>query len=121
MTKVCLTSIFRQQSKTYNLFPTRPHSLGRLHDLKIFCIACSYSLFFTDSRFAHLAMPRVYPPIEGRQTNSTLSPSLVESFAGFSAGIVSTLAVHPFDVIKTRLQGWCIYACFPMPIAYLLL
>jgi len=49
-------------------------------------------------------MPRVYPPIEGRQTTTALSPSLVESAAGFSAGIVSTLAVHPFDVIKTRLQ-----------------
>jgi len=49
-------------------------------------------------------MPRVYPPIEGRQVNSTLPPSVVESFAGFTAGIVSTLAVHPFDVVKTRLQ-----------------
>ncbi|KAF2218809.1 mitochondrial carrier domain-containing protein [Elsinoe ampelina] len=48
-------------------------------------------------------MPRVYPPIEGRG-NSNISPSLVESVAGFSAGIVSTLAVHPFDVVKTRLQ-----------------
>ncbi|PSK56810.1 hypothetical protein B9Z65_6434 [Elsinoe australis] len=49
-------------------------------------------------------MPRVYPPIDGRQPASTISPSLVESAAGFTAGIVSTLAVHPFDVIKTRLQ-----------------
>ncbi|KAF2157912.1 mitochondrial carrier [Myriangium duriaei CBS 260.36] len=49
-------------------------------------------------------MPRVYPPIEGRQTSSTVSPSLIESVAGFTAGIVSTLAVHPFDVVKTRLQ-----------------
>lgn len=51
-------------------------------------------------------MPRVYPPIEGRQANSNaISPSLVESVAGFTAGIVSTLAVHPFDVVKTRLQS----------------
>lgn len=49
-------------------------------------------------------MPRVYPPLEGRQPAVNLSPSLVESTAGFSAGIVSTLVVHPFDVIKTRLQ-----------------
>jgi solute carrier family 25 folate transporter 32 len=33
-----------------------------------------------------------------------ISPSLVESVAGFTAGMVSTLVVHPFDVIKTRLQ-----------------
>ncbi|GAB7347944.1 hypothetical protein MBLNU459_g5455t1 [Dothideomycetes sp. NU459] len=49
-------------------------------------------------------MPRVYPPIEGRQANPGLSPSLIESVAGFTAGIVSTLVVHPFDVVKTRLQ-----------------
>lgn len=34
-----------------------------------------------------------------------LSPSLVESIAGFTAGIVSTLSLHPLDLIKTRLQG----------------
>ncbi|KAK4501942.1 hypothetical protein PRZ48_007752 [Zasmidium cellare] len=49
-------------------------------------------------------MPRVYPPLEGRQPTVALSPSLVESAAGFTAGVVSTLAVHPFDVVKTRLQ-----------------
>ncbi|KAK0250251.1 mitochondrial FAD carrier protein flx1 [Friedmanniomyces endolithicus] len=49
-------------------------------------------------------MPRVYPPLEGRQPNATISPSLVESIAGFTAGVVSTLVVHPFDVVKTRLQ-----------------
>ena len=49
-------------------------------------------------------MPRVYPPLEGRQPNASLSPSIVESAAGFTAGVVSTLAVHPFDIVKTRLQ-----------------
>ncbi|PNS17566.1 hypothetical protein CAC42_8109 [Sphaceloma murrayae] len=50
-------------------------------------------------------MPRVYPPIDGRQPNPPgISPSLVESVAGFSAGIFSTLVAHPFDVVKTRLQ-----------------
>jgi solute carrier family 25 (mitochondrial folate transporter), member 32 len=49
-------------------------------------------------------MPRVYPPIHGKTTDSTLSPSLVETVAGFTAGVVATLVVHPFDVLKTRLQ-----------------
>lgn len=49
-------------------------------------------------------MPRVYPPLEGRQPTVKLTPSLVESAAGFTAGVVSTLVVHPFDVVKTRLQ-----------------
>ncbi|KAK3110461.1 mitochondrial FAD carrier protein flx1 [Teratosphaeriaceae sp. CCFEE 6253] len=49
-------------------------------------------------------MPRVYPPLEGRQPNAALAPSLIESLAGFTAGVVSTLVVHPFDVVKTRLQ-----------------
>lgn len=49
-------------------------------------------------------MPRVYPPLEGRQPAVNISPSIVESIAGFTAGMVSTLVVHPFDVIKTRLQ-----------------
>jgi solute carrier family 25 folate transporter 32 len=49
-------------------------------------------------------MPRVYPALEGREPILTLTPSLVETAAGFSAGVVSTLAVHPFDVVKTRIQ-----------------
>ena len=49
-------------------------------------------------------MPRVYPPIEARKPSTTLSPSLIETTAGFTAGVVSTLVVHPFDVVKTRLQ-----------------
>lgn len=51
------------------------------------------------------AMPRVVPPIEGRTSpNQSLNPSFVESVAGFSAGVVATLVVHPFDILKTRLQ-----------------
>lgn len=34
-----------------------------------------------------------------------LSRSFVETIAGFTAGIVSTLSVHPLDIVKTRLQG----------------
>jgi len=39
------------------------------------------------------------------QESHGLSPSLVETIAGFSAGVISTLAVHPLDIVKTRLQG----------------
>lgn len=34
-----------------------------------------------------------------------LSPSFVETVAGFTAGIASTLCLHPLDLVKTRLQG----------------
>ncbi|TVY26123.1 Mitochondrial FAD carrier protein [Lachnellula hyalina] len=37
--------------------------------------------------------------------HARFSPALVETIAGLSAGTVSTLAVHPLDVIKTRLQS----------------
>ncbi|KAF4120514.1 solute carrier family 25 (mitochondrial folate transporter), member 32 [Geosmithia morbida] len=33
-----------------------------------------------------------------------LSPAVVESIAGLSAGTVSTLVVHPLDIVKTRMQ-----------------
>lgn len=33
------------------------------------------------------------------------SSSFVETVAGFTAGIVSTLCLHPLDLVKTRLQG----------------
>jgi len=49
-------------------------------------------------------MPRVVPPNDGGSSSNTLSPSIVETVAGFTAGVVATLAVHPFDVLKTRLQ-----------------
>ncbi|KAG4028126.1 hypothetical protein MFRU_024g00960 [Monilinia fructicola] len=38
------------------------------------------------------------------ENHARISPALVETIAGLSAGTMSTLAVHPLDVIKTRLQ-----------------
>lgn len=34
-----------------------------------------------------------------------LSAASIETIAGLSAGLVSTVVVHPLDIIKTRLQG----------------
>lgn len=39
------------------------------------------------------------------ENHARLSPALVETIAGLSAGTISTLSVHPLDVIKTRLQS----------------
>lgn len=57
------------------------------------------------------AMPRAFPPVEQDVANkrqsapqSTLSASVIESVAGFSAGVVSCLAAHPLDLLKNRLQ-----------------
>ncbi|ODA84102.1 hypothetical protein RJ55_02620 [Drechmeria coniospora] len=33
-----------------------------------------------------------------------LSPAIVESIAGLSAGTVATMVVHPLDIVKTRMQ-----------------
>lgn len=38
----------------------------------------------------------------------------VESAAGFTAGVVSTLVFHPLDVIKTRLQGKSLLSLRPL-------
>ncbi|KAJ6023252.1 hypothetical protein N7499_008576 [Penicillium canescens] len=37
-------------------------------------------------------------------TSHGFSSSVVETLAGFTAGIVSTLSLHPLDLVKTRLQ-----------------
>ena len=64
-------------------------------------------------------MPRAFPPVEPAlapqstppppptrppQPRTVLSASVVESAAGFSAGVVSCLAAHPLDLLKNRLQ-----------------
>lgn len=78
----------------------------------------------------HTAMPRALPPVSSAvppassavpPASSAISPassadatpgprrpalsaSVVESVAGFSAGVVSCLAAHPLDLLKNRLQ-----------------
>ena len=34
-----------------------------------------------------------------------LSPAVIESLAGLSAGTFATLVVHPLDIVKTRMQS----------------
>lgn len=38
------------------------------------------------------------------ENHAGLSPALVETIAGLSAGSVATLVVHPLDIVKTRMQ-----------------
>ncbi len=40
-----------------------------------------------------------------------LSPALVETVAGLSAGTMATLIVHPLDLVKTRMQSMPISPC----------
>ncbi|KAH7318542.1 putative mitochondrial folate carrier protein Flx1 [Stachybotrys elegans] len=37
-------------------------------------------------------------------SHAGISPAVVESIAGLSAGTVATLVVHPLDIVKTRMQ-----------------
>ena len=41
-----------------------------------------------------------------------LSPALVETVAGLSAGSMATLIVHPLDIVKTRMQSVSLLALF---------
>lgn len=43
--------------------------------------------------------------MENKNGGAKPQVSGVETAAGFTAGVVSTLVFHPLDVIKTRLQG----------------
>ncbi|KAK8038161.1 mitochondrial carrier [Apiospora phragmitis] len=38
------------------------------------------------------------------ENHAGLSPALVETVAGLSAGSIATLVVHPLDIVKTRMQ-----------------
>jgi hypothetical protein len=52
-----------------------------------------------------------YEPMNNN--HARLSPALVETIAGLTAGVATTLAAHPLDVIKTRLQSRC-HSNFPV-------
>lgn len=51
-------------------------------------------------------MARALSPSEGSK-GASLPPSVVEGVAGFSAGVISCLTVHPLDLLKNRLQCGC--------------
>ncbi|KAF2824067.1 hypothetical protein CC86DRAFT_396020 [Ophiobolus disseminans] len=59
---------------------------------------CSTEKFGAESSTKETASKRRNAP------KSTLSASLIESAAGFSAGVISCLAAHPLDLLKNRLQ-----------------
>jgi hypothetical protein len=54
--------------------------------------------------------PRPNTPFLRFMTSHGLSSSAVETLAGFTAGIVSTLSLHPLDLVKTRLQGKLLFS-----------
>jgi len=43
-----------------------------------------------------------------------LSPALVETVAGLSAGSMATLIVHPLDIVKTRMQRVLLLSSAPL-------
>lgn len=60
----------------------------------------------TTRTLPELARSQNLPQFSRSMSTPNALPSwLVETIAGFTAGVVSTLAVHPLDVVKTRLQG----------------
>ncbi|KAJ5612382.1 hypothetical protein N7510_005576 [Penicillium lagena] len=61
------------------------------------------SLFFLPHLSPH-SLPSPRPTEQFMPSQDGLSPSFVETVAGFTAGIVSTLCLHPLDLLKTRLQ-----------------
>lgn len=75
--------------------------------------------------FEHRQPPSHEPVhnIRMNENHARLSPALVETCAGLSAGAISTLVVHPLDIIKTRLQStplrplhlYVLISCLPFP------
>ena len=49
------------------------------------------------------------------RNHAGLSPASIEAIAGLSAGSIATLAVHPLDIVKTRMQGNYILALLKYP------
>lgn len=74
---------------------TKTHGASRLHGLNI-----EFSFFFL--RLYHVtSFPTV---ISMTENHAGLSPALVETISGLTAGSVATLVVHPLDIVKTRMQ-----------------
>lgn len=103
--QVCLTWLLT----CHRLHVYTPFAQRRRQILGQHFVIISISKINCPSRFSYLsqppnnAQPHSYPFMTGQ--NARLSPALTETLAGLSAGAASTLAVHPLDVIKTRLQS----------------
>lgn len=68
--------------------------------------ACSLSYMLINDHLPYLIFLKLNNlPNMTINAFNTPSNSLIDSLAGFLAGVASTIVAHPLDLIKTRLQG----------------